>query len=104
MTPQPGAVAVTLTGSSVYSTGGAAVSALQSGNAGVTVTGTGAGLLSSTGNVGVVATHGGTGAGDVSVTLWDGTQAMTAAATRMVVSRALLRPPPRGSRMPYFCQ
>ena len=30
--------------------------------------------------------------------------AITAAATRMVVSRALLRPPPRGSRMPYFCQ
>jgi hypothetical protein len=30
--------------------------------------------------------------------------AITAAATRIVVSRALLRPPPRGSRMPYFCQ
>ena len=30
--------------------------------------------------------------------------AMTAAATRIVVSRALLRPPPRGSRRPYFCQ
>src|SRR3990167_2498687 len=31
-------------------------------------------------------------------------RAITAAATRMVVSRAELRPPPRGSRMPYFCQ
>ena len=30
--------------------------------------------------------------------------AMTPAATRIVVSRAELRPPPRGSRMPYFCQ
>src|SRR5690606_4510558 len=30
--------------------------------------------------------------------------ATTAAATRIVVSRAELRPPPRGSRMPYFCQ
>ena len=30
--------------------------------------------------------------------------AITPAATRIVVSRALLRPPPRGSRMPYFCQ
>ena len=30
--------------------------------------------------------------------------AITAAATRMVVSRAELRPPPRGSRMPYLCQ
>ena len=30
--------------------------------------------------------------------------AITAAATRMVVSRADERPPPRGSRMPYFCQ
>jgi hypothetical protein len=29
---------------------------------------------------------------------------MTAAATRIVVSRADERPPPRGSRMPYFCQ
>ena len=29
--------------------------------------------------------------------------ATTAAATRMVVSRAEERPPPRGSRMPYFC-
>jgi hypothetical protein len=30
--------------------------------------------------------------------------AITAAATRIVVSRADERPPPRGSRMPYFCQ
>ena len=30
--------------------------------------------------------------------------AITAAATRMVVSRAEERPPPRGSRMPYLCQ
>ena len=30
--------------------------------------------------------------------------ATTPAATRIVVSRAELRPPPRGSRTPYFCQ
>ena len=30
--------------------------------------------------------------------------AITPAATRIVVSRAELRPPPRGSRTPYLCR